>query len=167
MPEFVDVAVPVGIRKTFAYSVPASMRAKIAPGMRVLVPFGRKLLTGYVTGFPERAALEGIRLKAVGELLEQTPSITPELVRAALWVSEYYFAPPGEVFRALFPAGSQVSGGRLVSLTPKASTLLLGGLRPQGLSPREDILLSVLAEAGPLPADELARMSGVKGVWLT
>ena len=110
MPEFVDVAVPVGIRKTFAYSVPTSMRAKIAPGMRVLVPFGRKLLTGYVTGFPERAELEGIRLKSVSELLEQTPSITPELVRAAIWVAEYYFAPPGEVFRALFPAGSQVSG---------------------------------------------------------
>ena len=168
MSEFVDVAVPVGIRKTFAYSVPPSMRAKIAPGMRVLVPFGRKLLTGYVTGFPERAAIEGIRLKAVSQLLEQTPSVTPELVRAALWVAEYYFAPPGEVFRALFPAGSQVSGGRLASLTPKASTLLLGGLRPQGLNPREEALLNALAESGPLPVNELAQRTGVKGVesWL-
>ena len=164
MPEFVDVAVPVGIRKTFAYSVPLSMRAIIAPGMRVLVPFGRKLLTGYVTGFPERATLEGIRLKPVEELLEQTPSITPELVRTALWVAEYYFAPCGEVFRALFPAGSQVSGGRLASLTPKASTLLQGGLRPQGLNTREAVLLDVLAEAGPLPVDELAKRTGVKGV---
>ena len=164
MPEFVDVAVPVGIRKTFAYSVPPSMRAKIAPGMRVLVPFGRKLLTGYVTGFPGHAAVEGFRLKAVSELLEPAPSITPELVRTALWVAEYYFAPPGEVFRALFPAGSQVSGGRLASLTPKASTLILGGLRPQGLNSREENLLNVLAETGPLPVNELARKTGVKGV---
>ena len=168
MSEYVDVAVPVGIRKTFVYSVPPSMRAKIAPGMRVLVPFGRKLLTGYVTGFPERAAIEGIRLKAVSELLEQTPSVTSELVRAALWVAEYYFAPPGEVFRALFPAGSQVSGGRLASLTPKASTLLMGGLRPQGLNPREEALLNALAESGPLPVNELAQRTGVKGAesWL-
>ena len=168
MPEFVNVAVPVGIRKTFTYSVPPSIRAKIAPGMRVLVPFSRKLLTGYVTGFLERATLEGSRIKAVCELLEQTPSITPELVHTALWVAEYYFAPPGEVFRALFPTGSQVSGGRLASLTTKASTLLQGGLRPQGLNPREDALLNILAEAGPLPVDELARRSGVNGVesWL-
>ena len=168
MSEFVDVAVPVAIRKTFAYSVPPSMRAKIAPGMRVLVPFGRKLLTGYVTGFTDPAALEGIRLKAVSELLEPTPSVTPELVRTALWTAEYYFAPPGEVFRALFPAGSQVSGGRLVSLTPKASTLLLGGLRPQGLNPREETLLNVLAETGPLPVNELTLKTGVKGMesWL-
>ena len=168
LPEFVDVAVPVGVRKTFAYSVPPAMRARIAPGLRVLVPFGSKLLTGYVTGFPERAALEGLRLKAVRELLEQTPSITPELVRAALWVAEYYFAPPGEVFRALFPTGSQISGGRLVSLTPKASTLLQGGLRPQGLNSREETLLNVLAETGPLPVNELAQKAGVSGVesWL-
>ena len=168
MPEFVDVAVPVGIRKTFAYSVPLPLRAKIAPGMRVLVPFGRKLLTGYVIGFPEQAAVDGIRLKAVGELLEQTPSVTPELVRAALWVAEYYFAPPGEVFRALFPTGSQVSGGRLASLTPKAATLLLGGLLPQGLNPREAALLNALAEHGSLQASELAQRTGVNGVesWL-
>ena len=164
MPEVVDVAVPVGIRKTFTYSIPQSMRTKISPGMRVLVPFGRKLLTGYVVGFPEYPALEGIRLKAVSELLEPTPSITPELVRTALWVAEYYFAPPGEVFRALFPAGTQVSGGCLVSLTPKATTLLQGGLCPQGLNSREEVLLYVLAESGPLSVKDLERRTGVKGV---
>ena len=164
MSEFVDVAVPVAIRKTFAYSVPPSMQAEIALGMRVLVPFGRKLLTGYVTGFPERAELDGIRLKAVSELLEQRSSITPELARAALWVAEYYFAPPGEVFRALFPAGTQVSGGRLASLTEKAAMLLLGGFRPQGLNSRDETLLNVLSETGPLPVNELAQRTGIKGV---
>mgnify|MGYP000621712018 CR=1 FL=1 len=43
MNEFVDVAIPVGVRKTFAYSVPLELRDRIAAGMRVLVPFGRKL----------------------------------------------------------------------------------------------------------------------------
>jgi primosomal protein N' (replication factor Y) len=48
MSEFVDVAVPVGVRKTFAYSVPSGLRDKIATGMRVLVPFGRKVVTGWI-----------------------------------------------------------------------------------------------------------------------
>mgnify|MGYP001469445529 CR=1 FL=1 len=63
MNEIIDVAVPVGIRKTFAYSVPPELRDRIAPGMRVLVPFGRKLLTGYVTGtgrpLPPEGAIAG------------------------------------------------------------------------------------------------------------
>ncbi|MDR1728267.1 MAG: primosomal protein N' [Acidobacteriota bacterium] len=163
LPEYVDVAVPVGLRKTFAYAVPPAMRGRVAPGMRVLVPFGRKPLTGYVVGFPGRDAVAGFRLKAVEDLLDQTPAITPELVRTALWVAEYYFAPPGEVFRALFPAGSETSGGRMTSLTPKASTLLLGGLRPSGLRRQEDALLDVLAAEGPLPVPELVKKAGVRG----
>jgi primosomal protein N' (replication factor Y) len=46
MDRIVDVAVPVGVRKTFAYSVPPAFSDRVAPGMRVLVPFGRKILTG-------------------------------------------------------------------------------------------------------------------------
>lgn len=163
MNEFVDVAVPVGIRKTFSYSVPAPLRAKIAAGMRVLVPFGRKLVTGYVIGMLDRSQTGDFRLKAVQELLEPVPSITPELVRTALWVAEYYFAPPGDVFRALFPAGSQISGERLASLTPKTALLFQGGLRPSGLHPQEEALLDVLAEETSLPVKELIKKSGVKG----
>ena len=56
MNELIDVAVPVGVRKTFAYSVPPEFRERITVGMRVLVPFGRKLVTGYVVGILDRGA---------------------------------------------------------------------------------------------------------------
>jgi len=53
MPDIVDIGSAgwsaVGL---FAYSVPPEFRNRIAEGMRVLVPFGRKLLTGYVVGSP-------------------------------------------------------------------------------------------------------------------
>lgn len=163
MAEFVDVAVPVGIRKTFAYSVPAPLRSKIARGMRVLVPFGRRLITGYVVGFMERTQIGDFKLKPVQELLEPEPVITPELVDTALWVARYYFAPPGEVFRALFPSGSQVAGERLASLAPKTRLLLQGGFRPPGLRPEEEALLDVLAEAPALPVKELIKRSGIRG----
>lgn len=160
--DFVDVAIPVGIRKTFAYSVPPALRLKIAPGMRVLVPFGRKLLTGYVVGFPEATQVAGLKLKEIRELLDDSPALTPELVRTALWTAEYYFAPPGEIFRSLFPAGSQVSGERRVSLTPKTAMLLLGGLRPQGLHPQEEALLDVLSKEKSLAVKELLQKAGVR-----
>lgn len=168
MMEFVEVAVPSGVRRTFAYSVPRALGARIAAGMRVLVPFGRKLVTGYVVGELGAEAVRGIRLKAVEELLEARPSVTPELVRTALWVSEYYFAPPGEVFRALFPAGSQLLGERVASIAPRTAALYEGGLRPMGLVPQEEALLDTLAREGTLTVRELARRAGVKGadVWV-
>ncbi len=163
MNEFVDVAVPVGVRKTFAYSVPPEFRERITTGMRVLVPFGRKLVTGYVVGILEEAQLGDFKLRAVRELLDPEAVATPSLVETALWVARYYFAPPGEVFRALFPTGTQVGGERTVALTPRAATLLSGGFRPQGLRPQEDALLDILASEKSLTIKELSERSGMRG----
>lgn len=161
MTDFVDVAVPVGVRKTFAYSVPPAFRGRIAPGMRVIVPFGRKIVTGYVTGFPDPSQALPFRLRAVQELIDPTPAIPAPLVETALWIARYYFAPPGEVFRALFPVGTEVTGARKVRLTQKAATLLGGGLRPPGLRPQEDALLDMLDREKTMSVKELAERSGI------
>jgi primosomal protein N' (replication factor Y) len=162
MNEFVDVAVPVGVRKTFAYSVPPRFRGGIAPGMRVLVPFGRKLVTGYVAGILDPAEVSDLKLRPVQDLLEPQSAILPPLVETALWVARYYFAPPGEVFRALFPAGTQISGERRASLKAKTATLLQGGLKPSGLRPQEEVLLEILAREKSLTVKELSRRSGLR-----
>jgi len=46
MTTFVEVAVPLGVHKTFAYSVPRALEEKARVGVRVLAPFGRKLISG-------------------------------------------------------------------------------------------------------------------------
>jgi primosomal protein N' (replication factor Y) (superfamily II helicase) len=56
----IDVAIPVGIRKTFAYTVPVEFRDRIGLGMRVLAPIGKKLLTGYVVGFLSQEPFESL-----------------------------------------------------------------------------------------------------------
>ncbi len=161
--EFVDVAIPVGVRKTFAYSVPPELRARIAAGMRVLVPFGRKLVTGYVAGILDPSELGDFKVRPVRELLEPESTVPAALAEIALWIARYYFAPPGEVFRALFPAGTQIAGEKRVSLTPRAEMLLNGGLRPPGLRPQEDALLDILAREKSLTIKELAARSGLRG----
>jgi primosomal protein N' (replication factor Y) (superfamily II helicase) len=159
----IDVAIPVGIRKTFAYSVPAEFRDRIGLGMRVLAPFGRKLVTGYVVGFLSQEPLGGFKLRPIRQLLESEPVLTESLVQTALWVSDHYFAPPGEVFRAIFPAGTQVSGERKITLTPKAAMLLNGGLRPAGLKPQEETLLDILVSETSLTVKDLCDRSALRG----
>jgi primosomal protein N' (replication factor Y) (superfamily II helicase) len=163
MNEFVDVAIPVGVRRTFAYSVPPEFRKRIATGMRVLVPFGRKIVTGYVVGILDQAPIGDFKLRAVQDLLDPTPAISASLVETALWVSRYYFAPPGDVLRALFPVGTQIHGERKASLAPKTAMLLDGGFRPPGLKAQEEAILEILRREPSLTVKELAKRSGLRG----
>ncbi len=162
MNEFVDVAVPVGVRRTFSYSVPREFRGRVAPGMRVLVPFGRKLVMGYVVKTSSAPGAKSVKLRPLEGLLETESAIHPLLVETALWVADYYFAPPGEVFRALFPAGTRMGGERKASLTEKAAALIRGGLRPMGLRPQEDAVLDILARENALTVKELTKRSGLR-----
>ncbi len=160
---FIDVAIPVGIRKTFAYSVPPELRGRVSLGMRALAPFGRKLVTGYVVGFLDKTPPGEFKVRPIRQLLESEPAIPASLVETALWVAHHYFAPPGEVFRAVFPAGTQVSGERKISLAGRAAMLLHGGLKPAGLKPQEETLLDILAHERCLTVKELCDRSALKG----
>jgi primosomal protein N' (replication factor Y) len=161
MSSFVEVAIPVGVRKTFAYSVPAQLEGRLAAGARVIVPFGRKVVTGYVAALRSEAPEGNFRVRAVRELLDPQPMIPGELVELGLWVAERYFAPPGETLRALFPVGSEISGTRHIRLSPRADRLLSGGLRPSSLQPQEDLLLDLLVRNGVMTADRLREASGL------
>ncbi len=164
MCEYADVAVPVAVRRTFVYAVPAPLRTRLQAGMRVLVPFGRKALTGIVVA-PLQARPEGdFKIRPLRALLDDRPIIPPDLIATALWVAEQYFTYPGEVLRTLFPAGSQPSAVQRVSLTPKAAELAAGGFRPQGLRPQEYVLLETLAAHGPMSPEQLKGSFSLRGL---
>jgi primosomal protein N' (replication factor Y) len=47
----VRVVVDVALDREFDYLVPESLQADITVGRRVVVPFGRRVIEGYVVGF--------------------------------------------------------------------------------------------------------------------
>ena len=49
-PKIIEVVVPLRVDSTFHYSVPPELAPLAVIGTRVLVPFGRRKLTGYVIG---------------------------------------------------------------------------------------------------------------------
>jgi primosomal protein N' (replication factor Y) len=162
MKTFVDVAVPLGVRKTFAYAVPRALEEKAVVGVRVLVPFGRKLMSGFVVGRAAVPPTGNFRIREIRDVIGSEPVIPAILVDLALWIADYYFTAPGEMLRALLPAGSLGSGERTVRLTARARDLLTGGLRPPGLNPKEALLLDALAREGDLSIEKLARQTGLK-----
>src|ERR671912_413201 len=45
---FVEVALPLPPRRTFTYRLPVDLSKKARLGLRVLVPFSSRMLTGYI-----------------------------------------------------------------------------------------------------------------------
>ena len=105
MPAFCDVAVPVPLDMLFTYRLPDGIHP--VPGSRVLVPFRRQRMVGIVTGVHDRAPK--IAAKDVLQSLDQSdlPAIPDELFRLGKWISEYYLAPLGEVFRSMLPLNAE------------------------------------------------------------
>ncbi len=108
-PAYVDVALPVPVDKTFTYKVPPSLSGRLALGCRVLVPFGRRRMTGYVMQL--RKTFRGrFRLKEIAALIDEEPLLTPALLELARWMAGYYVHAIGEVLRAVLPAAVKGRG---------------------------------------------------------
>jgi len=163
MANYAAVAVPLGVRSTFTYSVPSHLREHLQIGIRVVVPFGRKLRTGFVVALSSEPPPGDFRIRAIRDVLDRQPLISSALVETALWISEYYFTPPGSVLAAILPAGTGVTADREVRLSTRADALLRGGLRP-ALARQEDRILRAIAETGAMTAQGLSKHLKIKNL---
>lgn len=71
----IEVAVALPVHGTFVYEVPLALAAEAAQGMRVLVPFGNRRITGYVLGPGLETA--GFKTKPIHDVLDEAPLPLP------------------------------------------------------------------------------------------
>jgi primosomal protein N' (replication factor Y) len=103
----VDVALPLPFQAPFTYRLPVG-EAMPDRGVRVVVPFGSRRVIGVVTGRGRER--EGIALKDIVQVLDESPLVPPPLLDLAAWMAEHYLAPPGECYRLVMPpAGVRAS----------------------------------------------------------
>jgi len=103
MPEFCDVAVPVPLDMVFTYRVLADAAPVV--GGRVLVPFRQQRMTGIVIELHDRKP--SVPIKDVLSVLDATPVLDEQLLHLGRWISDYYLAPLGEVFRTMLPLNAE------------------------------------------------------------
>ena len=122
MTEYCEVAVPVPLDQLFTYKLDRGISTEA--GARVVVPFRERRLIGIVTELHDRAP--AFAAKNVLELLDEsgTPALTEELVRLGRWISVYYLAPIGEVFRTMLPLTAEFRREVLYSITDEGHTAL-------------------------------------------
>ena len=100
---YIDVAVALPVHKTYTYGVPRGWLTRISEGRRVLVPFGRRRLTGYILEVVKQSSHDEI--KAVLDILDETPLFPKEMIPFFQWMADYYLYPIGLVIKTALPAG--------------------------------------------------------------
>ena len=121
--KFAEVALPLPIDQTYTYIIPDEMVADIQIGVRVLVPFGPRKLTGYVVDFNKISFIKDI--KPIEDILDEEPIFSSEQIGLAQWISEYYICPLGKVLKAMVPTGMSLESKIMLSLAKDNKTAFL------------------------------------------
>ena len=136
----IEVAAALPVFGTYTYRLPEALRARATAGHRVLVPFGRRRVTGYILGPASGARPAG--LKDVLDLLDAQALFPAALIPFFRWVADYYLYPLGEVIRGALPSGLNLYEYNLIAVNKKACPLP----GDERLSPLERDILDCLRQ---------------------
>ncbi|MGQ9659406.1 MAG: primosomal protein N' [Thermochromatium sp.] len=159
------VAVEAPLADTFDYLPPIDPPClQWRPGMRLLVPFGRRHRVGILLAVADHSAHPTDRLKRVERVLDPEPLLDESILKLLTWASAYYQQPIGEVLFAALPARLRhpepLPAKTLPGLQATASGLALD-LETLARAPRQRALLKALRSApAGLTLAELATTYG-------
>lgn len=156
-PRLVNVAVMAAVPGALTYAIPDGL--ELLTGQRVQVPLANRRATGIVIE-PVATAELGVKIKEVLRALDPQPVLSPELVTLGLWISDYYLAPVGEVFRAMLPLRTETRRAQTVRLSEEGRRKLEeleSSLLDESRTSTEAALLRYVRDEGPVSMDRLRR----------
>lgn len=154
------------VDKVFDYKIPDGKDAR--SGHRVLVPFSRRKVEGYIIDIKERSDLDEGKLKEIISILDDIPAITEEMLRLMYFMQGKYHILLAEALRLFIPA--ELRGGRVGSkrafeafLNPDLSVEnILAAIAKRATKRIEAV--KYLEEKGRRPLSELNGMFGSSSV---
>lgn len=162
--KLLPVAVKCPLRRQFDYEVTSDCSARLQPGMRVRVPFGRRETIGVVLEVPRsidigaatHAGAQRPTYRPIIEVLDEHPLLEAELMASLRWAADYYQHPIGEVVAAALPvalrrgAARSAAAAQWLSITAAGREALPERRRR---APRQAELLEALA-VQPMPLED-------------
>ena len=96
------IAVDTPLRRTFDYLPPHEGEVP-APGSRLRVPFGNRLVIGVVVSIESQSDVPEDKLKRISEVIDAHPVFDDALLKLLCWAGDYYHHPLGEVIATALP----------------------------------------------------------------
>ncbi|MFS0672383.1 primosomal protein N' [Ornithinibacillus sp. 179-J 7C1 HS] len=118
------------INQTFDYLIPERFQDILSEGMRVVVPFGPRKITGFVVGIKDSSDFD--KVKPIIEVLDIQPVLTKELLKLGKWVAEDTLTLYINAYQAMLPQvlksqyKKEIVRNTLEPLSPELEDLFAG-----------------------------------------
>lgn len=100
---YADVIIPLAVKNTYTYRVPANLENQVKFGIRVEVPFGKKkLYAALVLEIHENKPAYDTR--KILNVIDEEPVVTSIQLNLWRWMADYYLCDLGEIMFAAMPA---------------------------------------------------------------
>jgi len=136
---FAEVILSLPVERAFVYAIPDDFAKKAVAGSRVLVPFKDRLLTGVVIR-RKKTSPPGVKLKAIQDVLDDTPIFSPQFLSFTRQLSHAYYSSWGELMQIALPASFAPKSKIRVSITENGRL----ALNENKISLQEKNILSLL-----------------------
>lgn len=118
MAYFIDVILPIPLRKLFTYSVNIDEARFLQPGMRVSVSFGKsKLYAALVCNIHDQSP--AYETKDIEYILDDQPIVNTQQLKHWQWIADYYMCSMGEVYKAAMPKAFLLESESIVEIDQK------------------------------------------------
>ncbi len=114
---FASVIVDVpskSVNQVFDYRIPEGMQDIIRVGHRVLVPFGRRTIQGYVMNIKGMADFDPSKIKPIARTLDIEPVLTEEMIVIAKYLAEYYVDQYISVIETILPSALKANYKKVI-----------------------------------------------------
>ncbi len=160
--QYAEVAVAVPVDHLYTYSIPEDLRDDIVVGKRVLVPFRKKYVTGYVVQISPSTDVE--QVKDLIDVLDPEPVVTPNILRLTKWIADYYLCSWGIAIKAALPTGIDIVHETTITLNTSES-----GSPEEAFSPIkggvQKKLLTILHQHPTISLREFQKKVGKKSLY--
>jgi len=158
MPAFVDVILPLPLKRQYTYSLSEEELEQLSEGYRVAVPFGKsKLYTGIVYHIHQNPP-HAYEAKPIHAILDTVPTIYAAQIRFWDWIASYYMCTVGEVMRAALPSGLMLGSDTTILMAEGAE------VEEAELTDEEYAIVEALDSQSQLSIEEVSQILNKKRV---
>ncbi|MFE4810990.1 primosomal protein N' [Peribacillus simplex] len=115
--DIASVIVDVPAKQTdreFDYRIPEKWKQVIKPGMRVIVPFGPRMVQGFVTGL--KAKSDFAKLRNIKEPMDLEPILNDELLQLGDWLTKEAMCFKISALQAMLPAAMKAKYEKVIKV---------------------------------------------------
>ncbi|MEB2631120.1 primosomal protein N' [Peribacillus frigoritolerans] len=115
--DIASVIVDVPAKQTdreFDYRIPEKWNQVIKPGMRVIVPFGPRMVQGFVTGL--KAKSDFAKLRFIKEPMDLEPILNEELLQLGDWLTKEAMCFKISALQAMLPAAMKAKYEKFIKV---------------------------------------------------